>query len=322
MNYIVTGCAGFIGSHLTDALLDAGHRVIGYDNLSTGHIRNLEHATKSARFRFIKRDLLNGLEVPNDTAVIFHLAALGSVPRSIQQPIATHRNNTEPLLQIILEAKGHATPPRIVFASSSAVYGDHPGAVRQEPLTGRATSPYAASKQAQEIYADVAARTYGITLVGLRYFNVFGPRQISESAYAAVIPKWAMAMLKNGPVEIFGDPGRSRDFTPVKDVVRATIAAATAAFPPGSFTPLNVGTGRVTELGALYGLLQKLTGNEYGPIIRADRIGDVWTSCADVREAWHRIRYAPSVLLEDALKETVAWLREQRDAQATEKGLH
>jgi UDP-N-acetylglucosamine 4-epimerase len=323
MNAIVTGCAGFIGSHLTDALLSAGYRVIGYDDLSNGSMKNLDGALGHARFIFIKRDLLNGLSVPGDTDVIFHLAALGSVPRSMKNPIATHRANTEILLHIAKECNSiSSAPPRIVFASSSAVYGDSPAVLRQEALIGKPTSPYGASKQAQEIYAETLARVYGLTLVGLRYFNVFGPRQLATSAYSAVIPKWAMAMLKGGPVEIFGDPDISRDFTPVGEVVRATILAATADVPRREFTPINVGTGKVTSLGELFEHLRTLTKYEHGPVIRSGRAGDVWTSCADIREAYHRLGYMPSTDMLAALGGTIAALRAVRDSTATEKGLH
>lgn len=322
MNAVVTGCAGFIGSHLVDALLAAGWNVIGYDNLSTGNIVNLRGAMESRRFVFYETDVRSDFKIPNDTSVIFHLAALGSVPRSLQSPSATYDHNVMPLARMADKIKNWTDSPRIVFASSSSVYGDHHEPLRYEMHTGRATSPYAASKQAQELIADSYARSYpGVTLVGLRFFNVFGPRQDPQSQYSAVIPKWAHAMLVGRPVEILGDPDISRDFTPVREVVRAMMLAATARLDPG-FHPLNVGTGVPTTLGYLFDQLRKLTGYPFGPIIRAGRPGDVRESRADCSQALRKINFKAAVSFDASLAEVVACMRPQIAESVDYRGLH
>lgn len=322
MNCIVTGAAGFIGSHLTDALLERGHYVIGQDNFSTGRAENLTKACEHEKFVIQNNDVRQDFYIPDDTDVIFHLAALGSVPRSMKNPTATLEHNVLPLTRIVDQIKNRDKKPRIVFASSSSVYGDQECSVRREDLIGRATSPYAASKQVLELNARVYAKCYGITMIGLRYFNVFGPRQLAESMYSAVIPKWAMLMLRGSTAEMFGDPNIVRDFTPVADVVRATMLAGFAQFDDGAFAAINVGTGKSMTLQQLYDALREITGYEYGPIIRSGRPGDVQESVADISRAEIMLKYEPRVSRIQALTEVVNSLRRDLDAQAVNLGFH
>lgn len=327
MNTIVTGCAGFIGSHLVDALLARGDRVIGYDNMSTGVISNLSGALDGARngkpFRFYKVDLAKEFSIPEDTEVVYHLAALGSVPRSLANPIDTNESNVTPFVRMVDACKSLNLVPRIVFASSSSVYGDSPKIVRHEEEIGNPLSPYAASKQINELYAKCFSLTYGLQFFGMRFFNVFGPRQLPDSPYSAVIPKWAAAMLADRPVEIYGNPERSRDFTPVKQVVDALIRAAHIPIKQPFFEPINVGTGISTSLIEVFQELKHLTGSGFGPIIRPDRPGDVYASEASLNKMGSWIGFPPATeTFRQSLAETVAWIRQHRDAQATRHGLH
>ena len=216
--WLVTGAAGFIGSHLVEALLRLNQKVVGLDNFSTGHVSNLEdvrgniNAAQRRAFRFVEGDIANSVDCKNvcyGVDYVLHQAAVGSVPRSFVDPLATHLANTTGFLNIVLEAR-NAKVRRVVYASSSSVYGDHCASPKHEAVTGQPLSPYAVSKVVDELYATVFSSVCNQELVGLRYFNVFGPRQNPQGAYAAVIPRWILAMLQGGVTEIYGDGKTSR----------------------------------------------------------------------------------------------------------------
>jgi len=232
--WLVTGVAGFIGSNLLETLLKLDQRVVGLDNFSTGHRYNLDEvqtlvsAEQWTRFRFIEGDIRNLADCQRaceGVDYVLHQAALGSVPRSIDDPLATHANNVDGFVNMLVAARD-AKVKRVVYASSSSVYGDEPNLPKVEERIGNPLSPYAATKRMNEIYADVFARTYGMSLVGLRYFNVFGPRQDPNGAYAAVIPKWFASLLRDEPVYINGDGETSRDFCYIANTVQANLLAA------------------------------------------------------------------------------------------------
>ena len=234
--WLVTGAAGFIGSNLLEALLKLDQRVIAIDNFSTGSPRNLAEVRELVgpgrwkNFFFIQgdtRDLATCKRATAGVDFVLHQAALGSVPRSIANPADSHSSNVTGILNMLIAAQEHGVK-RFVYASSSSVYGDHPGLPKVEPNIGHCLSPYAATKLVNELYAEVFARCYGLETIGLRYFNVFGPRQDPDGPYAAVIPKWIAAMIKREPIHINGDGETSRDFCYVANVVQANLLAATA----------------------------------------------------------------------------------------------
>jgi UDP-N-acetylglucosamine/UDP-N-acetylgalactosamine 4-epimerase len=250
MNLLITGAAGFIGSNLVEALLKQNHHVTGLDNFSTGHPRNLDEVQTRvtpdqwANFTFIKgdiRDLPTCTHACAGKDVVLHQAALGSVPRSLADPITTNENNITGFLNILTAARD-AGVNRLVYAASSSTYGDHPGLPKKEAVIGNPLSPYAVTKYVNELYADVFARCYQFPCIGLRYFNIFGRRQDPDGAYAAVIPKWIKAMIHNEPVHINGDGDTSRDFRPGD--VRHSLADITKANTLMGFTPTHrIGQG-------------------------------------------------------------------------------
>ncbi len=258
--WLVTGCAGFIGSNLLEALLKLDQQVVGLDNFSTGKRDNLCQVEKLvaprqwARFQFIEgdiRDLATCQGACSGVDYVLQQAALGSVPRSIKDPVASHDNNVTGFLNMLVAARDQKVK-RFVYASSSSVYGDHPDLPKVEQKTGQVLSPYAATKAMNEIYAGVFAKAYGLQPIGLRYFNVFGPRQDPDGAYAAVIPKWIAALLKREPVVILGDGETSRDFCFVDNAVQANLLAATATHPGAVSQAYNIAVGDRTTLNELF----------------------------------------------------------------------
>jgi UDP-N-acetylglucosamine 4-epimerase len=323
--WLVTGVAGFIGSNLLEQLLRLNQAVIGLDDLSTGHRHNLlavqsaVSAAQWSRFRFLEgdvRDLDLCRRASAGVDFVLHHAALGSVPASIQDPLRTHAVNVQGTLHL-LQAAREAGVKRFVFASSSAVYGDQPGESMIEDGIGRPLSPYASSKRMNEIDADVFGRCYGLASVGLRYFNVFGPRQDPNGAYAAVISRWIHALLTNTPVEIFGDGETTRDFCYIDNVVQANLLAATVSMPEMLHQVFNIACGERTSLNQLFTTLRDLlarsdasmTGRQ--PAHRDFRAGDVRHSCADITRARKQLGYAPTHSAALGLQAALDWYRVQ-----------
>jgi UDP-N-acetylglucosamine/UDP-N-acetylgalactosamine 4-epimerase len=319
--WLVTGVAGFIGSNLLEALLDKGQRVVGLDNFSTGFRHNLEQvaaaagAEKWARFRFIEGDI-RSLDTCRDACkgvdIVLHEAALGSVPRSIDDPIASHESNVTGFLNMLVAARD-AKVKRFVYAASSAAYGDHPGLPKVEETIGRPLSPYGAGKYMNELYADVFGRCYGMETIGLRYFNVFGPRQDPDGAYAAVIPKWIAALLRGEPVYINGDGETARDFCYIENVVQANLLAGTVADPEAVNRVYNVALGAQTSLNQLFkSLTELLAARDAGfagapPVYRDFRAGDVRFSRADIGKAKRYLGFQPTCQVHEGLERAIEW---------------
>jgi UDP-N-acetylglucosamine 4-epimerase len=321
--WLVTGVAGFIGSGLLETLLGLGQRVVGLDNFSTGYPENLEEVRRGIdaepwqRFKLLTggiEDLDTCKRACAGVDLVLHQAALGSVPRSIADPLATHLSNVTGFLNILAAAR-EAGVKRFVYASSSSVYGDGTDLPKVEERIGRPLSPYAASKAIDEIYADVFARAYGFGSIGLRYFNVFGPRQDPLGAYAAVIPRWIAALLKGEPVYINGDGETSRDFCYVANVVQANLLAATTANPEAINQVFNIAIGERTTLNELFELLRHSVCGSGGraaghkPIYQGFRPADVRHSLADITKARRLLGYAPEYRIAQGLELAMDWYR-------------
>ena len=315
-NWVVTGSAGFIGSHLLEALLRLQQHVVSVDDFSTGHRMNLDDVERAVgseawrRHRFIEGNVADA-EVCRAACrgadIVLHQAARGSVPRSIADPIATHRANVDGFIQMLVAARD-AGVRRFVYASSSSVYGDHEALPKVEETVGRALSPYAATKQANELYADVFARCYGMEAIGLRYFNVFGPRQDPEGAYAAVIPRWVRAVLVGEPVEINGDGDTTRDFCYVANALQANLRAALTDNTRATNRVYNVAVGESTSLNALLTLISSQLGvSDIERVQRPFRTGDVRHSRADISLARNLLEYRPTHTLASGLREALPW---------------
>ncbi len=323
--WLVTGAAGFIGSHLLEALLVGGQDVVGLDNFATGHRRNLELVRAAvgeqawARHRFIEADIVDPTacaEACKGIDFVLHQAALGSVPRSIADPLTTHAANATGFLNMLVAARG-AGVARFVYAASSSTYGDHPALPKVESVIGRPLSPYAVTKLLDELYADVFGRCYGMATIGLRYFNVFGARQDPEGPYAAVIPRWAQAMLAGEPCIINGDGETSRDFCYVTNAVQANFRAALVDNSAAINEVYNVAVGTRTTLNGLHRLLGEAM-REVGaiedfqpPVHHGFRDGDVRHSQADIGKARRLLGYVPTHDVGEGLRETVAWFAER-----------
>jgi nucleoside-diphosphate-sugar epimerase len=311
MRCLVTGGAGFIGSHLTDRLVKDGHEVTVLDNLATGLESNLD-AVRS-KIKFINGDLRN-LEVVREAVdtqdVIFHLGALGSVPRSIDDPITTNAVNVNGTLNILVAAKD-AGVKRLIYASSSSVYGDTPVLPKVETMPMRPLSPYALSKVTAEEYFRVFHSVYGLETVSLRYFNVFGPRQRPDSQYAAVIPRFVTALLNNQAPTVHGDGTQSRDFTFVQNNVEANILAATAPAENVAGKVFNIACDGQHSLLELIDLIQNSIGSSIKPVFVATRAGDVRDSRADIRAAQQAFGYNPNIGFKDGLSITIKAFQDQ-----------
>ena len=317
--WLVTGVAGFIGSHLLEALLQLGQRVVGLDNFSTGHRRNLEDVRQKVGeeawtdFTEVEadiRDLAACEHACQGADYVLHQAALGSVPRSISNPIATNQSNVSGFVNMIWAAK-EARVKRFVFASSSSVYGDDPALPRAEEQLGNCLSPYAVSKRVNELYADAFSKCYGMEYIGLRYFNVFGRRQDPDGPYAAVVPKWIAAMIQNEPVYINGDGETSRDFCYVTNVVQANLLAAITPNTEAVNQVFNVAVGERTALNELFNTLRRMLLAQYPhledfkPVYREFRSGDVRHSHADISKARRVLGYQPTHRLAEGLEEAL-----------------
>lgn len=319
--WLVTGVAGFIGSNLLEALLKLNQHVVGLDNFATGHQCNLDEVqtlvtpAQWANFNFISGDIRNLADCQHaceGVDYVLHQAALGSVPRSVEDPITTNAANITGFLNMLVAARD-AKVKRFVYAASSSTYGDHPGLPKVEDTIGKPLSPYAVTKYVNELYADVFGKTYGLQSMGLRYFNVFGPRQDPNGAYAAVIPKWISSMLKGEPVLINGDGETSRDFCYIANVVQANLLAATAPNPEAVNQVYNVAVGDRTTLNELYAQLHfnllPLYPHLQGatPVYRGFRAGDVRHSLANIGKVCTRLGYAPTQRIDQGLKLAMPW---------------
>ena len=321
--WLVTGAAGFIGSNLVEALLKLEQSVVGLDNFATGKRANLEEVQRLVtprqwrRFKFIAGDIREGAACQRacqGVDYVLHQGALGSVPRSIAEPLNSHEANVNGTLNMLLAARDQQVRA-FVYASSSSVYGDHPALPKVEDRVGHLLSPYATTKAVNELYADVFGRVYNLPCVGLRYFNVFGPRQDPEGAYAAVIPKWLAALLKGEAVRINGDGETSRDFCYVANVVQANLLAATATKPKAVNQVYNIAVGARTTLNQLFELLvDGLTpdapvAKRPKPVYSDFRAGDVRHSHADISKAKRLLGYRPTHRIDQGLSEAMVWYR-------------
>ena len=305
--FLVTGGAGFIGSHIVDYLMEHGAaevRVV--DNLSEGRLENISHWLQDARFKFIEGDICDQslmLEAMSGVDFVSHQAALGSVPRSIKTPQATNEANVTGFLSVLDHAR-RAGVKRMVFASSSSVYGDHPGLPKVESLIGNPLSPYAVTKRVNELYADVFARTYGMELVGFRYFNIFGPRQKPDGPYAAVVPLFIQAIMDSTPAYVNGDGGQTRDFTFVENAVQANIRGLFTENKYALGEIFNVAVGERVSVLEMYEILRGFAGQGLDPVHREPREGDIRDSLADISLANNLLGYLPQVKMKEGLLKT------------------
>ena len=320
-SFLVTGVAGFIGSNLLEELLKLGQTVVGMDNFSTGKPENLEDVRKEVgpekweHFYFMEADIRNledCLKGCEDIDYVLHQAALGSVPRSIDDPITTNQSNINGFLNMLVASRDMGVK-RFVYAASSSTYGDHPGLPKMEDQIGRPLSPYAVTKYTNELYADVFTKTYGLECIGLRYFNVFGKRQDPNGAYAAVIPKWIGAILRGERPVIYGDGETSRDFCYIDNAVQANLLAAKAENVEALNKVYNVAFGERTTLNQLFELIKEnlipfragidTIEPAYGPF----RKGDVRHSLADISRVRDLLGYAPKYDVKKGIKDTIKW---------------
>jgi UDP-glucose 4-epimerase len=308
--FLVTGGAGFIGSHLVERLLAGGARVRVLDNFSTGGRANLPFAREAGRRLEVVRGDIRHRGVVERAArgvrVIFHQAAMRSVPRSVKDPLGANENNVTGTLNV-LEAARRARVARVVYASSSSVYGDRPDLPKREEQPPAPISPYAVSKAAGEQYAAVWTRLFGVETVGLRYFNVFGPRQDPKSEYAAVIPRFILWGLRGKPLEVHGDGAQSRDFTYIDNIVEANLLAARAASVGGEV--FNVGCGERVSLLEIIAKLETILGRRLPRRHGPPRPGDVAHTLADVSKGKRLLGYSPVVAFDEGLRRTVEYFR-------------
>jgi UDP-N-acetylglucosamine 4-epimerase len=319
--WLVTGAAGFIGSHLVETLLAAGQPVVGLDNFSTGKQENLVSIKNNLKekqwraFRFIEgdiRSLETCREACRSVERVLHQAALGSVPRSIDDPLASHDSNVNGFLNMLVAARD-AGVERMVYASSSAVYGDHPVLPKVEAVIGKPMSPYGLTKRANELYAEVFSTCYGFDTIGLRYFNVFGPRQDPNGAYAAVIPAFISSLILGEASYINGDGTAARDFCYVDNVVQANLLAATTDDEAALNQVYNVALGDQTSLVELFEIIRSLLAPRFPharvarPVYREPRRGDLRFSQADVSKAARLLGYQPAVRVAEGLQRAIDW---------------
>ena len=328
--WLVTGAAGFIGSNLVEELLGLGQTVVGLDNFATGYQHNLADAEAGASgskgsFRFVEgdiRDLEACKAACEGVELVLHQAALASVPRSIADPVSSSQVNVEGFLNILIAARD-AGAKRVVYASSSSVYGDATTIPQQEDKTGRVLSPYAATKATNELYAAVFQKNYGLETIGLRYFNVFGRRQDPNGAYAAVIPRWIANLLNDAPCEIYGDGETSRDFCYVANAVQANILAAVVPDSAATGGAYNVACGQETSLNQLFTTIRDGLSKYQPSVADAEvthapaRQGDIRRSLADIGKARRLLGYEPSHRAADGLAHALEWYANKARSEAT-----
>ncbi|MCG7986507.1 MAG: NAD-dependent epimerase/dehydratase family protein [Candidatus Thiodiazotropha lotti] len=319
--WLITGVAGFIGSNLLETLLKLNQKVVGLDNFATGHAYNFDKvkaavsADQWSAFRFIEgdiRDLQTCHDACNGVDYVLHQAALGSVPRSLTDPITTNESNISGFLNMLVAGRD-AQVKRFVYAASSSTYGDHPGLPKVEDKTGNPLSPYAVTKLVNEHYAQVFARCYDFNTIGLRYFNIFGQRQDPNGAYAAVIPKWVASMIDREDVFINGDGETSRDFCYIDNAVQANLLAATTTNPDATNQVYNVAVGDRTSLNQLFTKIRDILADRFNylsdlaPVYRDFRAGDVRHSLANTDKAKSLLGYQPSHNIDQGLAEAMSW---------------
>lgn len=313
LSFLVTGGAGFIGSNIVEYLSKYGAgRIIVLDNLATGFLENLKPYFENERFEFLEGDICDEdtcFKACEGIDYVFHQAALGSVPRSIKNPIATNKSNIDGFLNMLYAAKETGVK-RLVFASSSSVYGDSPVLPKKEDQIGRPLSPYAVTKLVNELYCDVFSRTYGVEIIGLRYFNIFGPRQNPSGPYAAAIPLFIDALMKGESPFINGDGNQSRDFTFVENAVQANVKAMFAEKKEALNQIFNIAVGEQTTINELFFNLKENSGSDVLPKYREERQGDVKHSLADISKARELINYNPQVKIKEGLGITLNWFKE------------
>jgi UDP-N-acetylglucosamine 4-epimerase len=319
--WLVTGAAGFIGSHLVEKLLTLEQEVVGLDNFATGSRANLEDIRanvgekKWQRFSFIEGDIcdLDACKAATQGVdYVLHQAALGSVPRSVADPLLTHRANVDGFLNMLVTSRD-AKVKRFVYAASSSTYGDHPGLPKVEDVIGKPLSPYAVTKYVNELYAEVFSRTYGMDCIGLRYFNVFGPRQDPQGAYAAVIPRWFEELCQGSSPQINGDGETSRDFCFIDNTVQANLLAATSENSEAGNRVYNVAVGGRTSLNELFHAIRALLSEtnaellQVEPVYAGFREGDVRHSQADISRARELLGFDPTHSVDQGLAVTCEW---------------
>jgi len=324
-NWLITGAAGFIGSNLLETLLKLDQKVVGMDNFSTGHRRNLDEVKKIVtnqqwrKFKFIEGDICDKKacdEACKDIDYVLHHAALGSVPLSIEDPVLANGINVNGFLNVLVASK-NAKVKRFVYAASSSTYGDDTNTSKIENKIGTPLSPYAVTKLVNELYANVFARTYGFDSIGLRYFNIFGRRQDPLGAYAAVIPKWITSLIKNDPVQINGDGETTRDFCYIENVIQANLLAATTKNAEAVNEVYNIAVGESISLNTLYSEIQHKIQrhipnvNHQKPTYCDFRDGDIRHSLADVSKARKLLGYTPIHRYDYGLEEAVRWYIEK-----------
>lgn len=322
--WLVTGVSGFIGSNLLETLLKLNQNVVGLDNFATSSQKNLDlvrdlvDEAQWKRFSFTKgdiRDFDTCLKVSKNVDAILHQAALGSVPRSIKEPLVSNDVNVTGTLNVFMAAHENKVK-RVVYAASSSTYGDHPGLPKQEDHIGEPLSPYAVTKYVNELYASVMARCFSLETIGLRYFNVFGQRQDPDGAYAAVIPKWIASMIRGEQVAIYGTGETSRDFCYIENVVQANLLSATTENPKAINQVYNVAVNQRTDLNELYELLRSSLEPYYTHLKEAKpkhqdfRSGDVLHSQADVSKARDLLGYDPKFTMQEGLKQALEWYKD------------
>ncbi|RSK42647.1 SDR family oxidoreductase [Hymenobacter perfusus] len=316
LSFLVTGGAGFIGSNLVEYLLKYGAKEVRVlDNFSNGFRKNVALFESNPALRVIEGDIRDRhtcIDACQGVDVVLHQAALGSVPRSINDPITSNDVNVGGFVNMLVGAK-EAGVKRFVYAASSSTYGDHKALPKVEDRIGKPLSPYAVTKYANELYADVFGKTYGMEIIGLRYFNIFGPRQDPNGAYAAVIPLFIDAVLEGRPPKMNGDGGQTRDFTFVENCVQANIKAALVQNPEAVNQVYNVAVADRTSLNDLFNILKEEAGSDITPEYGPDRAGDIRDSLADISKANNLLGYQPQIRIQEGLQKTLSWFKENQE---------